>query len=158
MRLPGILHDTAGVDSDDWYTPPYIIEALGLTYDLDPCSPPGGIPWIPALKVFTEADDGLLQPWVGRVWLNPPYSAPWPWVKRLRDHGNGIALVPGDSSTAGWHESITTATAVCFLRHRVTFVRLGNDNVTSARFPSVLAAWGDECARAVRDSGLGWVP
>lgn len=158
MRLPGIIEDTAGVDSDDWYTPPYIIEALGLKYDLDPCSPPGGIPWIPATCIFTEADDGLSRPWFGRVWLNPPYSSPWPWVRRLKEHGDGIALVPGDTSTEGWHNAGPSARAVCFLRHRVTFVRLGNDNVTSARFPSVLLAWGSDCAQAVRDSGLGWVP
>lgn len=156
-RLPGIFEDAGGVDSDDWYTPYYVIEALGLTYDLDPCAPPGGVPWIPAAKVFTEANDGLTQFWVGRVWLNPPYSNPWMWVRRLKEHGNGIALVPADTASAGWADTGPFAEAVCFLRHRVTFVRLGNDNVTSARFPSALLAWGDECAQAVRSSGLGWV-
>lgn len=157
-RLPGIIEETPGVDSDDWYTPPYIIQALGLTYTLDPCSPPGGVPWIPAARIFTEVDDGLAQPWGGRVWLNPPYSSPWPWVRRLKEHDHGLALIPGDTSTAGFHDTAPTADAVCFLRHRVTFVRLDNDNVTSARFPSVLLAWGQDCAQALRFSGLGWVP
>lgn len=157
MRLPGTYDDVAALDTDDWYTPPYIIDALGLTYDLDPCSPPGGLPWIPAAQHYTEADDGLIQPWHGRVWLNPPYSAPWPWIEKLAHHGNGIALIPADTSTRGWHRWAITAHSACFLRDRVQFVRLNNDNVTSARFPSVLLAWGEACAAAVRNCQLGWV-
>lgn len=154
-RLPGILPET-GLDTDDWYTPPYIIEALGLTYDLDPCSPKGGVPWIPATHHYSEEDDGLLQPWEGRVWLNPPYSEPWPWLDRLREHGNGIALVPADTANRGWQRSAPFSNAVCFLRDRVTFVRLENDNVTSARFPSCLIAFGGRAERAVWTANLGW--
>ena len=154
MRLPGITVE--GVDSDDWYTPPYIFEALGLTFELDPASPPGGVPWVPALHHYSGVDNGLTAPWSGRVWLNPPYSKPGPWAERLAAHGDGIGLFPADTSTTWFHEYVSTADAVCFLRHRVTFIREGNDNVTSARFPSALAAFGDECARAVRQSGLGW--
>jgi len=33
----------------EWYTPPSIFEALGLSFDLDPCSPGKEVvPWIPA--------------------------------------------------------------------------------------------------------------
>jgi hypothetical protein len=61
--------------SDDYYTPPWIFETLGLTFDLDVASPPGGIDWIPARRYFTIADDGLSQPWQGFVWMNPPTQA-----------------------------------------------------------------------------------
>ena len=157
MRLPGIL-GSRDLGSDDWYTPPYIIEALGLSYDLDPCAPAGGVPWIPAANHYTEENDGLVQPWVGRVWLNPPYSVPWLWVERLAGHGDGVALVPSDTAAKGFQRWVITAGVVCFLRDRVTFLQPDNPNVTSARFPSVLAAWGNECVRAVKDCGLGWVP
>ena len=50
--------------TDDWYTPPEIFDALGLTFDLDPCSPGAGH-WVPARQIYTEADDGLRQPWHG---------------------------------------------------------------------------------------------
>lgn len=145
------------VSSDDWYTPPYIFEALSMTFNLDPCAPPGGVPWIPALHSYSIEDDGLSQEWHGRVWLNPPYSKPWPWVERLAQHGNGVALIPADTANKGFQRWATTADAHCFLRDRVTFVRMGNDNKTSARFPSVLCGWGVEPALAVRHSGLGWV-
>lgn len=31
---------------------------------------------------YTIDEDGLKQPWIGRVWCNPPYSDIEPWVKR----------------------------------------------------------------------------
>lgn len=155
-RLPGMAEPLETLTSDDWYTPPYIIEALGLEYDLDPCAPPGGVSWIPAEKFYTEIQDGLNQPWEGRVWLNPPYSKPWPWLEKFANRRPGIALIPADTSTQGWHRWVTTCTAVVFLRHRVQFIQPGNENVTSARFPSALVAQGHEEAEALRHSQLGW--
>ena len=58
-------HEPSIGASDDWYTPPFIFAALGLTFDLDPCSP-GPDHWVPARRVFTRADDGLAQAWGGR--------------------------------------------------------------------------------------------
>lgn len=58
----------------EWYTPPYIIEALGNDFDLDPCAPKKD--WYTAKKCFTKEDDGLVQDWKGFVFLNPPYSNP----------------------------------------------------------------------------------
>lgn len=82
-----------GTTSDDYWTPPEVFDAMGLTFDLDVCAPPGGIPWIPAAHYYTQADDGLAQPWHGRVWMNPPYSDPTPWMRKWLAHGNGVCLV-----------------------------------------------------------------
>ncbi|GAG07374.1 unnamed protein product, partial [marine sediment metagenome] len=30
----------------------------------------------PAIVGYTIGQNGLVQPWFGSVWLNPPYSAP----------------------------------------------------------------------------------
>ena len=54
--------------SDDYYTPPFIFEGLGLRYAMDVCSPPGGSPWIPADRFLSIVEDGLATPWEGRVW------------------------------------------------------------------------------------------
>lgn len=156
MRLPGILTEAEVLDSDDWYTPPYIFDALGLEFDLDPCAPPGGVPWIPAAHHYSEVDDGLLQPWFGRVWLNPPYSDPYPWVERLVAHDDGIALIPADTAGKNFHRWVPTADLICFVKDRVTFLQPDNPNVTSARFPSLLAAWGPHSAQALQNSNLGW--
>ncbi len=41
MRQAAGMFDTAGIsnENDEWYTPPWLFEALGVTFDLDPCSP-----------------------------------------------------------------------------------------------------------------------
>lgn len=77
----------------EWYTPPYIIEALGNDFDLDPAAPKRE--WYTARKCFTKEDDGLAQDWKGFVFLNPPYSNPTIklFMKKLSEYGNGIALV-----------------------------------------------------------------
>jgi hypothetical protein len=54
------------VTSDDWYTPKWIFDALGLVFDLDVSSPVGGIPWLPTVQYFTLLDDGLQQQWGGQ--------------------------------------------------------------------------------------------
>lgn len=93
--------------SDDYYTPSWVFERMGIEFDLDVASPPGGIPWIPTRRFFTQEDDGLAQPWEGRVWMNPPYSKPAPWVDRFIRHGNGVTLLPFMKSA--WFEHIWNA-------------------------------------------------
>lgn len=150
-------HQATIGDTTEWYTPPGIFEALGLPFDLDPCAPTGGLPWIPAAKSFSQADDGLTQPWEGRVWLNPPYGPQTAaWMRRLASHGHGVALVFARTETAWWHETVGAASAVCFIAGRLTFVdanrRRGHFN---AGAPSALVAYGDACAHAVATAGLG---
>jgi len=144
-------------DNDNCYTPPFIFDRLGLTFDLDPAAPPGGVPWVPARCYYTEFDNGLLQPWFGVVWLNPPYSKPAPWVDKLSAHGNGIALLPLDPTTKWFRQNVASADLHCFLEHRIRFRRPTPQNETSARFPSVLAAYGPEATAALRQSDLGWL-
>ena len=90
MKYPKLLYDMAD-GPHDWYTPRYIIDALGQ-FDTDPCSPLVR-PFDTARIHYTRQDNGLCQPWVGRVWLNPPYDTKLPWMKAMARHGNGIALV-----------------------------------------------------------------
>ena len=85
---------------NEYYTPPEVFSALGLHFDLDVCAPEGGIPWLPATNHYSIKDDGLLQPWNGRVWMNPPYSKPGPWIERFIAHRNGVCLTQVSKSSA----------------------------------------------------------
>ena len=84
--------------NDAVYTPKYVFDALGLQFDLDVCGPEGGLPWIPAKRTFSEIEDGLVQQWYGRVWMNPPYSKPSPWVDKWLENGNGVMVAPFSKS------------------------------------------------------------
>jgi len=110
---------TAG--KDEWLTPPEIVKALGV-FDLDPCAPVAR-PWDTALNHFTIEDDGLAQPWFGRVWLNPPYGDAAPdWLKKMTGHNVGTALTFARTETAMFFDSIwDKAHAVKFIKRRLTF-------------------------------------
>lgn len=86
--------------SDDYYTPQWIFDLLNVTFDLDVACPPNGPMFTPTKNYYTQADDGLAQPWYGRIWMNPPFSNPLPWVEKFVQHANGIALVP--TSNGRW--------------------------------------------------------
>lgn len=66
------------VKSNEWYTPARYIEAarevMG-SITLDPASCELANQTVRAARFYSEEENGLLQPWYGNVWLNPPYSS-----------------------------------------------------------------------------------
>jgi len=63
--------------SIEHHTPHYILDAVIAcmgAIDLDPCSNSREIPNVPAARHYTYEDNGLVQPWEGRVFLNPPFG------------------------------------------------------------------------------------
>jgi hypothetical protein len=129
---------------------------LGLSFDLDPAAPRGGVPWVPAAHHFSTDDDGLSRPWHGRVWLNPPYGRQvGDWLERLAAHGDGMALVFARTDTDWFRRAFTSATAVCFISGRLRFVAGDGRAPGSAGAPSVLLAYGLSCAVALTAARLG---
>ena len=133
--------------SDDYYTPKEVFALLGLQFDLDVASPPEPIPWIPADRRYTVEDDGLIQPWYGRVWMNPPYSQATPWARKFIAHRNGVALLPFAKSA--WLVEMWDAAEALVVR------RDGFPNFIggSIPYPVFFAAFGDECCEAITRLG-----
>lgn len=122
-----------------WLTPIDIIKSLG-EFDLDPCTPIE-MPWQTAKKRYTEIDNGLIQPWEGRVWLNPPYGKGMDlWLKKLKEHGNGIALVFNRSESKQFFDHVwNDADAVFFKKGRIHFLnnegkKVGNGSGSGSMF------------------------
>jgi ParB family chromosome partitioning protein len=61
----------------EWYTPKKFIDAarnvMG-SIDLDPASSQIANKVIQATTIYTEQDSGLVHPWSGNIWMNPPYN------------------------------------------------------------------------------------
>jgi len=162
----GWSHESTYNESKEWYTPRRIFQALSVDFDLDPCSPGQEIvPWIPAQIHYTYLDDGLNQNWFGNCWVNPPYGTDTPrWMKKLKEHGNGIALVFARCDTQWFHSYAIYADAICFIKGRLQFVAaekatLYADNQYMPKggcgAGSMLLAYGENNAKALSNSKLG---
>jgi hypothetical protein len=142
-----------------WLTPPAILDALGGadSFDLDPCAAPEPRPWPTARHHISLPVDGLLEPWHGRIWLNPPYGAAvGRWLSKLADHGQGTALIFARTETASFAAHVwKRATALLFLEGRLHFhLADGNRARCNSGGPSCLIAYGADDARVLRASGL----
>lgn len=150
-------HENSIGESDDWYTPPAIFDALRLRFDLDPCSPGAGH-WVPADRVYTEADDGLSRHWSGRVFMNPPFggrNGHVPWLQKFFDHGNGIAIVRAYTSSGWWHDNMHRAHGILFPRGKTKFIKPDGSIGKSPGHGVVLVGMGFECCAALENSHLG---
>ncbi len=149
-------HQSSLMGTDVWLTPKYIIDALG-GFDLDPCAAPEPRPWPTAEKHITLPDNGLFEPWGGRVWLNPPYGKQTGrWLGMLVDHGWGMALIFARTETDMFFRYVwEEADATLFLKGRLTFCWTdGTPAKHNSGGPSVLVAYGRADARVLRDCGL----
>ncbi len=148
------LKETSGSNKTDcWYTPPsivkLIIKVLG-EINLDPCADDGR--HITAAKHYTFDDDGLKQHWCGKVYMNPPYSHPGVWMKKLQlefETGNvdeAIVLVPAATDT-NWLSPVLKTQPVCFCKGRIKFLGQDYQPKLSARQSHVLIYWGNNWQR-----------
>lgn len=138
-----------------WLTPKPIVEALG-EFDLDPCGAPGH-ELASTTYLLENGDDGLRDPWFGRVWLNPPYGREAePFLRRMVEHGTGTALIFARVETQMFFDHIwDKATAILFLRKRLTFLDgSGAKGKANAGAPSCLVAYGDADAQALLESQI----
>lgn len=123
--------------TDEWATPKEFFENLDreFKFTLDPC---------PLGAEF----DGLEIPWIGRVFVNPPYSKIKPFVARgakaIEDGEADVVvyLVPSRTDTAWFHEFAYGRAELRFIRGRLKF----GGTKYNAPFPSMLMIFRREAA------------
>lgn len=151
-------HEPSIGKSDEWYTPKFIFDGIGLTFDLDPCSAGAGVGFVPAHHIYTKAEDGLAQPWSGIVFMNPPFggrNGQVPWLRKFVEHGNGIALVAARTSAGWFHKLAPQMDAMLFPKGKTKFVRPDGSIGRSPGTGVVLFALGDVASDALENSDLG---
>lgn len=140
---------------NEWLTPPDLLERLG-PFDLDPCAPVNR-PWATAAHHYTIEDDGLKQPWFGRVFCNPPYDTSLivQFIRRCSEHGNAVALTFARTDTRLFHEWIfPRADSVLFIKGRLSFYHVTGERGSTAGAPSCLIAFGKANTAVLESCGI----
>jgi hypothetical protein len=118
-------------DSVEWYTPPEYLdlvrEVLG-EIDLDPASSAVANRTVKAKRFYTAEQDGLRQPWSGRVFCNPPYGgAQRDFAARLvEEYGEdrireAVLLLNANAIETAWFRPLWGHT-LCFVYGRINFL------------------------------------
>lgn len=146
--------------SDEWYTPRYIFDAIGLRYDLDVAAPILGPRHVPTQNWYHPLRNGLRQPWFGLVWMNCPFGHQRhkkAWLNRFFAHGNGVALVPDRTSAPWFQEYAPLADAICWVSPKIKFERPDGSIGQSPGTGTALLACGSVAASALDQCGLGMI-
>lgn len=145
--------------TDDWITPRWLIERLG-PFDLDPCESDSQ-PWPCGQRGYRacRGEDGLMLPWDGFWFLNPPYGQrTGTWLERAILSPNGIALIFARTETEMFFNYVwPQASALLFIRKRLTFCTpQGVEAEHNSGGPSLLVAYGAKALRRLeRERKLG---
>lgn len=147
-------------ESDEWYTPRWLFDALGVTFDLDVASPGLDAPHchVPARRCFTANDDGLSQPWHGFVWMNMPFggrNAQVPWLEKFVEHGHGLGLARAYTSAGWFHDWMPRMDAIMFPRGKTAFVKPSGEIGKHPGSGIVLFGIGGRAVAVLRRCGLG---
>jgi len=150
-------YETQG-ETDEWYTPAYLFDALGVSFNLDVACPPEGPRHVPADNFFSE--NALERDWFGMVWMNPPFghqSSKRKWLAKFFEHGCGIALLPDRTSAPWWQEYAPRADAVLFVAPKIKFERPDGSLGESPGTGTTLFALGQPAVSALLRCNLGAV-
>ncbi len=159
-------------ESDDWATPPEFFAGVSKRwgpFDLDVCASRENTK---APMWWSLEDDGLSEPWNGRVWMNPPYgrgpNGVARWVQRAaetawsgaaripgqpKSRSQVVALLPARTDTYWWQRWVMRAERVFLVEGRLRFLGYPPVRppllapglaVNGAPFPSALVVWGPE--------------
>lgn len=149
-------HNIDGIiATDEWYTPKEFLEKLG-EFDTDPCVPIKPL-YQTAKIMYNKEQDGLKQEWEGRVWLNPPYSAPLitEFMKKMAKHKNGIALLMPKFGSVMFREHVYPfCDGIFILNKRIKFYDYNHIQQKSPVSTSILIAYGQENINSILNSGL----
>ncbi len=129
IQPPHVSHNSG---ENEWYTPKEYIdlakEVLG-EIDLDPASTEVANNLIQAKAYYTKEQDGLVQKWHGKIWMNPPYAQPLveQFCSKLvteyeqNSISEAIVLVNNATETKWFQLLCSVASGICFPLGRVRF-------------------------------------
>lgn len=161
-KKPHIAYNSG---NNEWYTPTEIIEAarevMG-SIDLDPASSDIANEVVKAGTYYTAEDNGLVRPWFGNIWLNPPYASDLigRFIDRLiearADYKQSIVLVNNATETRWFSSVVEISSAIVFPTSRVKFYMPNKQTGAPLQGQAILYI-GDNAERFLESfSCFGW--
>lgn len=148
---------------NEWYTPAEYIQAARLVLgeiDLDPASSEEANTVVKARKIYTIDDDGLSQPWYGRVWMNPPYSADLIGKfcdKIITEPIDAAVILVNNATETRWFVKLTSmATAIVFPTSRIIYWEPGGHVGTPLQGQAFIYIGDNPDLFLNHFSGFGW--
>lgn len=154
-------HAPEGGRSNEWYTPKYIFDAMGVRFDLAVAAPPD---W--RETTFCPCDDAITEnsldkPWPGFIWMNPPFSdrrnGVQPWHDKFFQH-HGVMIAADRTSAPWWQLAARKCDALLFIDGKPKFIRPDGSVGRQPGDGMVLFARGHKGTRALINAevaGLG---
>ena len=124
----------------EWETPQDLFDKLNqeFKFTLDVCALPENAK---CDQFYTPEDDGLLQPWDGVCWMNPPYGRTIRhWIEKAYTSSlkgvTVVCLLPARTDTRWFHEYCKYG-KITFIKGRLKFGGCKNN----APFPSMIVVF-----------------
>jgi hypothetical protein len=150
-----VSHEISENTTTEWLTPPWIINSFPK-FTLDPCAP-SVRPWNTAKIHYTKDENGLLLPWFGSVWCNPPYSRDMgPWFEKMVAHKNVLTLVFARTETELFFNYVwSKAYSILFIKRRVIFHKVDGTKASgSPGAPSVIISYNAISHKKLEKCGI----
>jgi phage N-6-adenine-methyltransferase len=153
------------MSNDNWGTPQYIFDWLDdeFDFDLDAAANDNNhkCRWYFTLEANKKyfPNGSLDIPWRDAgvtFWMNPPYSDPYPWVKKAYEESQKgctvVCLLPADTSTKWFHEWVIGKAEIRFIRGRIKFIdpETGKEAKNSPKFGCMVAIYGPGITSCVK--------
>ena len=134
-------YESVSTGGSDCYTPPKIIELVRFTMgsiDLDPASSDLAQKTVQAGAYYTKEQNGLVHPWFGNIFLNPPFD--WKtttaFTNKLCDeweYGNfnqAVFLAPVYTYSAWFQRASNVSDLLCLVSGKIQFCLAGGGKNT----------------------------
>jgi hypothetical protein len=151
-------HENSIGESDNWYTPPEIFEALrlisirrtlALALSTAACRRSGST----RRKRMDWHSRGMGS--CGSTCRSVGATVTSPWLRKFLAHGNGIAIVRSYTPSGWWHAEMHKAEMILFPKGKTKFIRPNGTIGMAPGHGVVLIAMGRVASKALIGSGLG---
>lgn len=148
----------------EWMTPMIIINAAKLTMgsiDCDPASSDSAQNSIKAKQYYTKMMNGLIRPWKGNIWLNPPYhnsnQKQGPGINAFVDKllheikknnvKQSIFLGQSKTDTKWFYKLFQQADAIILTHGRIRFIDINHVKKNSPGYGNVFFYFGPNTSK-----------